>query len=112
MKNIKRKIETIMLMQPNYSILRKRTWKMPPYNLAILKACLREYNIFIYDPNFQDEQEVDIRKKLQDIKPDLVGITSFSTEYIEEVMYHTKLIKQELPDTVVVLGGGITNSLD
>ena len=105
MKNIKRKIETIMLMQPNYSILGKRTWKLPPYNLAILKACLREYNIFLYDPNFLDEPEADIRKKVRDIKPDLVGLTSFSTEYIEEVMYHTKLIKQELPDAVVVLGG-------
>ena len=100
-----KKIKRIMLVQPNYSILGKRTWKMPPYNLAILKACLKEYHVFLYDPNFSDEKEADIRKKLQDAKPDLVGITSFSTEYIEEVMYHTKLIKQELSDTVVVLGG-------
>jgi len=106
MKNIKRKIQTIMLMQPNWSILGKRSWKLPPYNLAILNACLeKEYSVFLYDPNFSDEKEADIRKQLQDIKPDLVGLTSFSTEYIEEVMYHTKLIKQELPDTVVVLGG-------
>ena len=106
MRISKKTIKTIMLMQPNWSILGKRSWKLPPYNLAILNACLeKDYSVFLYDPNFSDENEADITKKLGEIKPDLIGLTSFSTEYIEEVMCHTKLIKQELPDAVVVLGG-------
>ncbi len=99
------KYHNIMLIQPNYSIFGKRTWRTAPYNLAILNACLPEYDVYIYDPNFQDETEKDIRTNLQNAKPDLVGITSFSTEYIEEIKYHSKIVKEELPNALVVLGG-------
>jgi len=99
-------IKKILLIQPNYSILGKRTWKMIPYNLGILNACLgSEYEIIIFDPNFNELGENEIRRQLRDFAPDLVGITSFSTEYIREINYHTALVKEELPEATVVLGG-------
>jgi len=99
-------IKKILLIQPNYSILGKRTWRMIPYNLGILNSCLgSEYETIIFDPNFNELGENDIRSQLRDFAPDLVGITSFSTEYINEIHYHTALVKEELPDATVVLGG-------
>jgi len=93
-------------MQPNYGILGKRTWRMPPYCLAILNACIKDrYETLLFDPNFSQMDEHQIRTYLQTVKPDLIGITSSSTEYVNEVRHHTKLIKQALPDALVVLGG-------
>ena len=102
----RRKISKIVLMQPNYAILGKRTWKLAPYNLAVLNACLKEkYETILFDPNYTLMSEEEIRAKLRTMNPDVVGITSFSTEYLEEIYYYTKLIKEELPETIVMVGG-------
>lgn len=101
-----KKIRKILLMQPNYALLGKRTWEMPPYGLALLNACInKEYETIMFDPNFTQMDEQSIRSFLQEANPDLIGITSFSTEYISEVRSHTALIKELLPDCIVVLGG-------
>lgn len=101
-----KKIRKILLMQPNYALLGKRTWEMPPYGLALLNACLnKEYETIMFDPNFTQMDEQSIRSFLQEANPDLIGITSFSTEYISEIRHHTALIKELFPDCVVVLGG-------
>lgn len=101
-----KRISTIMLLQPNYSIFGKRTWKLIPYNLGILSACLKDkYDVYIYDHNFDNTNISDFHSKLTDLNPDVVGITSFSTEYIEEIRYFSKEIKKVLPKSIVVLGG-------
>ena len=88
------KIKKVLLMQPNFTIIGKRSWKMPPYNLAILKACLKDYEVEIYDPNFEQESESEIRQRLRESKPDVVGMTTFSTEYSEEIAMHAKIIRE------------------
>ena len=98
----------VMLMQPNFSLLGRRSWKLIPYGLCLLKACCRdEFDVTIYDPNFDNESENEIKKKLLKSKPDVVGITSFSTEYIEEIYYHARFIKAVLPDVKIILGGAL-----
>lgn len=93
-------------MQPNYSIFKKRTRRLAPYNLAILAACLdSKYEAILFDPNFMAMSEKDIRKELRLVNPDIVGITSCSTEYVDEIRWHTKIVKQELPEAVIILGG-------
>jgi len=95
-----------MLMQPNYAILGKRSWNMAPYGLAILNACIKsKYDVHLYDPNFENIDETQIRKHLYDINPDVVGITTFSTEYKKEIEYYTALIKGVLPKAIVIVGG-------
>ena len=99
-------IRKILLMQPNYGILGKRTWEMPPYGLAILNACLADrYQVELYDPNFTQATEAEIRSYIAVFEPDVVGITSFSTEYIEEVSFHAKLVREVRPDCCIVIGG-------
>lgn len=99
-------VRRILLLQPNYGVIGKRTWKLIPYNLGILQASLDStYETEIFDPNFENLSEETIRTKIRDFAPDVVGITSFSTEYIKEISFHAALIKEELPNTVVILGG-------
>lgn len=101
-----KKVKKILLMQPNFRIFGKRSWNMPPYNLAILNACLKSnYEVQIFDPNFNSLSEAEIRSELRNLQPDLVGITSFSTEYITEFHYYCAMVKEELPEAVVVVGG-------
>lgn len=101
----KKKIQDILLMQPNFAILGKRSWTLAPYNLGLLTACLPEYRVEIYDPNFARESEGSIRNRLRESQADVVGMTTFSTEYSEEILLHAKIIREELPEAVIVLGG-------
>lgn len=99
-------IGKVMLMQPNYAILGKRSWPMIPYNLGVLNACLTtRYETTLFDPNFADIDAAGIRAKLMAAKPDVVGITTFSTEYLQEIKLHLSIVKETLPGAIVVLGG-------
>ncbi len=105
MKSTK-KIQKLLLMQPNYSIFQKRSWDMIPYNLALLNACLpSSVDTVIFDPNFENMGEDEIRHEIRNHDPDVVGVTSCSTEYVEEIEWHTALIRQEVPDAIIILGG-------
>jgi len=102
MKSVKK----ILLIQPNYEILGKRTWEMIPYGLGLLKAALGDrYESEIFDPNFNHLDVDAIKTRLIKSNPDVVGLTSFSTEYIQEITYHTSLIRSILPEATIVLGG-------
>ncbi|OGV32605.1 MAG: hypothetical protein A2020_07400 [Lentisphaerae bacterium GWF2_45_14] len=104
-QNIKKKLK-VVLMQPNFQLLGKRSWKLLPYGLCLLKACCSdEFDVTVYDPNFDSESEDLIKQKLLEFKPDVVGLTSFSTEYIKEIYYHASFIKSTLPNVKVIVGG-------
>jgi radical SAM superfamily enzyme YgiQ (UPF0313 family) len=101
-----RKIRSILLMQPNYTLLGKRSWPLPPYNLALLNACLgKRWSCDIVDFNYAPSTEEEMRAELRAKRPDVVGITSFSTEYSPEVHYHAKLVREELPEAIIIGGG-------
>lgn len=95
-----------MLLQPNYGIFGKRTWNLLPYNLGILNACIKDkYTVTITDANFDELSAEDFKNKLLQERPDVIGLTSFSTEYTKEVLYHAQLIKEVLPNCITILGG-------
>lgn len=101
-----KKIESVLFIHPNYTLLGKRSWPLAPYNLALLNACIKDkWDSDIVDFNLGPSDEDDIRRELRARRPDVVGITSFSTEYYAEVHRHAAIIREELPDTVI-LGGG------
>ncbi len=101
------RIRHVLLTQPNFSWFGKRTWKLPPYNLALLNAHLKAagYESRIFDPNFAGLSEDDVRRELRRTAPDAVGITTFSTEYLREPRRLSQLVKEELPEATVILGG-------
>ena len=110
---LKRRLKRVMLTQPNYSWFSRRARRLLPYNLGLLNAALKKalYESWIFDPNFQDLSEQAVREELIRTKPDAVGITSFSTEYIRETTRMSQLVKEELPQAIVILGGVLATVL-
>ncbi len=106
-KTTTKTIKKVMLTQPNFSWFGKRTWKLLPYSLGLLNASLKNagYDSWIFDPNFNDLSTYNVRKELRRTKPDAIGITTFSSEYIQEPMLLSNIIKEELPNSIVILGG-------
>ncbi|MFC1508557.1 radical SAM protein [Candidatus Omnitrophota bacterium] len=103
-----KRIEKIVLTQPNYAWLSKRTWKFPPYTLCLLKAVIKDLTeAVVFDPNFKDLSEDETIKFFKENKPDLVGVSSISTEYFNVTQRLIALIRKHLPETVIVLGGVI-----
>ena len=103
-----RQIKKILLTQPNYAWLSKRTWQFPPYTLCLLKAIIKDQaKVLVFDPNFKNLSEQQARIFLQKTKPDLVGVSSISTEYFNVTRHTIALIRKCLPHTVIVLGGVI-----
>lgn len=102
------KIEKILLTQPNYAWFSKRTWQFPPYTLCLLKAILKKQaQALVFDPNFKNLSEEEVSIFLKQVNPDLVGVSSVSTEYFNVTRHMTMLIKKHCPETVIVLGGVI-----
>lgn len=110
-----RSIKKILLIQPNYAWLNKRTWPFPPYTLCLLKASLsvlgRSFQVTVFDPNLNNLSEKDVSEFLRNMKPDLVGITSVSTEYFDSTKLLTSLTRKALPESIIVLGGVIPTVL-
>ena len=104
----RKKIEKILLTQPNYAWLSKRTWQFPPYTLCLLKAAIKDQaEALVFDPNFKNLSEKETIKFLKKADPDLIGISSISTEYFNVTRHTIALIRKHLPEAVIVLGGVI-----
>ena len=100
------KIKKVMLTQPNYSRFGKRSWKTHPYSLGLLNACIKDnYDTELFDPNFQNLNDKEISDSLRKAKPDAVSISSISTEYVLEIEHLTKLVRNALPNVIIVEGG-------
>lgn len=103
-----RRIEKILLTQPNYAWLSKRTWQFPPYTLCLLKAVIKDLaEAVVFDPNFKNLSEAEMILFLKENKPDLVGLSSVSTEYFNVTRHTIALIRKYLPEATIVLGGVI-----
>lgn len=97
----------ILLTQPNYAWFNKRAWKFTPYTLALLNASLKKnkFEPVLFDPNFNNMTEEEVFNYFKLLKPDIVGVSSISTEYINACKLMTSIIKKALPDSIVVQGG-------
>jgi len=96
----------IVLTQPNYAWFDKRVWKMPPYTLALLHACLKkEHDVQLFDPNYNNLTEEEVFHFFQKAQPEVVGVSSISTEYIKTAQRMNAIIKKALPNSLVIQGG-------
>lgn len=78
----------------------------PPLGLAYIGAVLERdgYDVTIIDAPISCESQEGVIKKLQSIKPYVIGVTSMTPNIGDAVSLITK-IKQKMPDSVTVLGG-------
>jgi radical SAM superfamily enzyme YgiQ (UPF0313 family) len=106
-------IKKVILTQPNYSILGKRTWGgFYPYALGLLNACIKDYHdTEIFDPNFDNLSKEEIINYFKGTKADIIGVTSCSTEYIHENNLYINLIREALPNSIIISGGIIPTVL-
>ena len=99
-------INKVILTQPNYLNTGKRTYKFYPLSLGILNACInKKYSSMIFDPNINnmsDDQIIDYIKKEN---PDVIGITSCSTEYIDIHKNYAATIREAAPKAIIIQGG-------
>ena len=106
------RVKKILLIQPNYAWLSKRTWPFPPYTLCLLKASLGKHReTIVFDPNINNLSEDKVFKYLQQAKPDLVGVTSVSTEYFNSTKLLISIIRMALPKSIIIFGGVISTVL-
>ena len=99
----------ILLIQPNYRRIyayaqkKEITPVFPPLGLAYLAAVLKKnkIDVKILEGNAFDLNHNQIKKVINDYKPDIVGLTS-TTSLIEEAHEVAKLCDKETP---VILGG-------
>lgn len=102
----------IMLAQPNYAWFGKRAWQMPPYTLALLNACLKqEHDVKLFDPNYNNMTEKEVFQFFQEAQPEIVGVSSISTEYIRPTKLLTAIIKEASPNSIVIQGGIIPTAV-
>lgn len=107
-----KKIKKILLIQPNYIWTTKRTWHFPPYVLCLLKAAVGDRaETIVFDPNFSNLSEKEVADVLKKVNPDLVGVTSVSTEYLNVSKLLISIVRKALPETVIVFGGVIPTVL-
>lgn len=96
----------IILTQPNYAWFSKRAWKMHPYTLALLNACLKkDYDVQLLDPNYANMNEEEVFNFFRKAQPDVVGVSSISTEYVRTSRLMNTVIKKALPDSILIQGG-------
>lgn len=99
----------IVIAQPNYAWFSKRVWKMPPYTLVLLNACLdkKSHDVQLLDPNYNDMTEDEVYDFFKKTQAQVVGVSSVSTEYIQAARKMNSIIKKALPNAIVIQGGVI-----
>ncbi|MBC8285651.1 MAG: cobalamin B12-binding domain-containing protein, partial [Nitrospinae bacterium] len=106
-------IKKIVLVQPNLKWIDynfKTLWEIHPINLCLIAAVVeKDYDVTILDANIEDMSEETFKNKISDLNPDLVGITLLTMEYGQVAHIASKLVKEAIPDAVVVMGGIYTS---
>lgn len=104
-------IEPPFSLEEIYGGLAKVGAVSPPLNILLLAAIVREngYEPYIYDAPALGLNHEDIINRLKTIQPKFVGITAM-TPHIIQAGRLAKLIKKELPETVILLGGAHISS--
>src|SRR6185369_6741329 len=76
-----------------------------PTGLCSLQACLREAGFEAHLANFSGWKEAAIRKELKGRQPDIVCISQW-THNRHASLDLARLIRRELPECTIILGGG------
>lgn len=109
-----RKIEKVLLTQPNYAWFGGRAWKMIPYTLGILNASIKKhkhYQTDLLDATYENLSEEEFVKRVGESKPDAVCVGTISPESTRIVNHLTELIKTNFPDCIIIEGGGLPSTV-
>jgi len=97
----------ILLIKPNWRLVNQVI--TPPMGIISLAAYLRDRmdeppEIVVYDQAVEQGSMADVKRILNEEKPDIVGISALTYEAIC-IKAISKISKEVLPDAVVIVGG-------
>lgn len=110
-KNIKLKpkIKKVMLVYPNqrwYKYDLTTTWNLSPYGICLLATMLQDkYEVQIVDAQFYNLSEEQFRAKIEEFKPDCVGISLLTSEYASILDIAARIVKELNKDIITIAGG-------
>jgi len=92
---------------PNSSWFGRRYWHHFPYTEGLLAALLKEhgYEVDVIDANISDFSEAELRRAVEERKPEIVGIGMMSLEYRMSAHRAFEIVKSINPKTVTIFGG-------
>ena len=103
----------VLLVQPNYDI--DNIGSSPPWMpLALVELAtyvnVNGHEARIYDRNLYPNDE-DFIKTLEEFKPDIVGLTCYTSKVIKDVL-NVAFLTREYSDSIYVIVGGIHATLE
>ena len=102
-------VKKIVLLQPNLKWIDwnwKTSWDLHPYSLCLLGAIIREtYEVHVVDAYLEDYTAEEFKKVIADLKPDMVGVTMMTNEYLGAAHIAASLVREVDPNIITVIGG-------
>ena len=95
----------------NPTIIEKERGFNPPLGLLYIAAFLEQrsrHEVSVIDAQVEGLSYGELRQRIREAKPDAVGLTAMTMTIID-VRQTIGIIKEELPDTLVLLGGPHVN---
>lgn len=101
------KINKFVFVIANTTWFGKRYWQSFPYTVGLLSAVLIEkgYKVEVIDANLENLTEEGLKKKIEDSKPDIVGISALTVEYRRCVHKSYEVVKSVDSNIKTVMGG-------
>ena len=101
------KIEKFVFVIPNTAWFGKRYWHHFPYTEALLIGVLKQkgYDVEIIDANINNYSEDELREKIIEINPRIIGIGLMSLEYRDSVHKCFEIIKKVNTKITTLVGG-------
>ena len=97
----------VLLIQPNGNREVVKTIELPytPISLVYLGTAIEDkHQIKIFDRNLDLKDET-LLNLIISYNPDIIGISSTTTEALHDIIYLGKLIKKNMPSKIIVVGG-------
>jgi anaerobic magnesium-protoporphyrin IX monomethyl ester cyclase len=99
-------IKKVLIVIPNARWSGIRQYNTHPYAACLVAATIKDkYEVEILDTNLKNHSLDYTIDKIKETAPDLIGLSSMSIEYSQSSHKLTALIKKELPEITIVMGG-------
>lgn len=105
----------VILMYPNFNwaeSMSRTKWYAHPYNIGLLASMLEDkYDVSILDAGMDNLSKEDFAKKIRDTRPDVLGVSLGTNEYMNSGLIAAKIAKENSPETKIIVGGvGVTSN--
>jgi len=100
-------IKKFLILVPNSRWFGKRYWLWFTPAVAILFSILKRYGleVEVLEANIDNLSQEQVKERIKNYAPDVVGITNMSLEYWKQAHYSAKIAKEIDKDIITIMGG-------